>query len=102
MNMARQKTTDPNRWQQLLELLAAQGFDGMKDVLTTLLNEAMRLERAAYLRPEPHQRTPGRRGYANGYKTKRLDTRLGRLVLDVPQTRDGRFYPACLEKGQRS
>jgi len=82
MNMARQKTTDPNRWTQLLELLATQGFDGMKDVLTTLLNEAMRLERTAYLQAEPHQRTPGRRGYANGYKTKRLDTRLGEQSLE--------------------
>lgn len=27
---------------------------------------------------------------------------IGRLVLDVPQTRDGKFYPACLEKGLRS
>ena len=102
MNMARQKTTDPNRWQQLLELLAREGFDGMREVLTTLLNEAMRLERTAYLKAEPHQRTPNRRGYANGFKPKTLDTRLGRLVLDVPQTRDGRFYPACLERGQRS
>ena len=102
MNMTRQKATDPNRWTQLLELLARAGFDGMKDVLTTLLNEAMKLERAAYLNAEPHQRTPARRGYANGFKPKTLDTRLGRLVLDVPQTRDGRFYPACLERGQRS
>src|SRR5690348_5040832 len=84
MSMTRQTATDPNRWQQLLELLAREGFDGMKDVLTKLLNEAMKLERSAYLNAAPHQRTPGRRGYANGFKPKTLDTRLGRLVLDVP------------------
>jgi transposase-like protein len=75
----------------------------MKEVLTTLLNEAMRLERTAYLGiDQPYQRSPARRSRANGYKPKTLDSRLGRLVLDVPQTRDGKFYPACLEKGQRS
>jgi transposase-like protein len=103
MSMTRQKTTDPNRWTQLLETLAREGFDGMKEVLTTLLNEAMRLERTAYLGVEqPYQRSPARRSRANGFKPKTLDSRLGRLVLDVPQARDGKFYPACLEKGQRS
>jgi len=102
MSMTRQKH-DPNRWTQLLETLAREGFDGMKEVLTTLLNEAMRLERTAYLGiDQPYQRSPARRSRANGYKLKTLDSRLGRLVLDVPQTRDGKFYPACLEKGQRS
>lgn len=105
MSMTRQKTNDgdPNQWRRLLELLAREGFDGMKQVLTTLLNEAMRLERTAYLGvDQPYQRSPARRSRANGFKAKTLDSRLGRLVLDVPQTRDGKFYPACLEKGQRS
>ena len=107
MNMARQNP-DPNRnaqtsqWKALLELLAREGFDGMKEVLTTLLNQAMKLERTAYLGADPYQRTSGRRSRANGFKQKSLDTRLGRLILDIPQTRDGKFYPACLEKGQRS
>ena len=35
MSMTRQNR-DPNQWQRLLELLAQQGFEGMKDVLTTL------------------------------------------------------------------
>src|SRR5947208_3624472 len=102
MSMTRQKADDRNRWQQLLELLADQGFDGMKDAMTTLLNEAMKLERAAYLGvTRPYERAPGRTSRANGFKPRTLDTRLGRLVLSVPQTRDGRFYPDCLERGQR-
>jgi len=100
--MTRQTTQDANRWSQLLELLAKEGFDGMKEALTTLLNQAMKLERTKYLGAEPYQRTDARRSWANGFKPKTLDTRLGRLVLDVPQTRDGKFYPACLEKGLRS
>ncbi|CAC9999792.1 transposase [Bathymodiolus azoricus thioautotrophic gill symbiont] len=40
--------------------------------------------------------------YTNGYKPKRIKTRIGQLDLSVPQTRDSGFYPNCLEKGLRS
>jgi putative transposase len=39
--------------------------------------------------------------YANGYKPKRVKTRIGQLDLNVPQTRDSNFYPNCLDKGLR-
>ena len=38
----------------------------------------------------------------NSLKNKTLQTRMGRLDLDVPQTRNIEFYPSCLEKGVRS
>lgn len=46
----------------------------------------------------------GRRrgGYANGYKPKGLQTRMGALELEVPQVRGLGFYPQSLEKGTRS
>ena len=43
-----------------------------------------------------------RRGQANGFKPKTVQTRIGPLELRVPQTRDGGFYPNALERGQRS
>ena len=45
-----------------------------------------------------------RRGkvYANGFKNKALQTRMGSLSLKIPKTRDVSFYPQCLEKGCRS
>ena len=33
-----------------------------------------------------YERTSERRGYANGYNAKRLDTRAGTVPLDVPKT----------------
>src|SRR3569623_3319293 len=84
------------------ELLAEQGFDGLADALRVLLNEVMKLERAAALGAGPYQRSDGRKGYANGYKPKTVRTRVGALTVAVPQTRGVEFYPSALEKGLRS
>jgi putative transposase len=89
-------------WQHVLELLSEQGFGGMAQAMTILINEAMKLERSAVLGARPFERTPQRRGQANGFKPKTLNTRVGQLELRVPQTRDVPFYPNALEKGQRS
>jgi transposase-like protein len=67
-----------------------------------LFNEAMKLERSAVLCARPYERTPLRRGQANGFKPKTVETRLGPLELRVPQTRGVPFYPTALERGQRS
>ncbi len=68
-----------------------------------LLNEAMKIEREDALAAGAYQRTPDRKGYANGFKPKTVDTRIGRFAVDVPQVRgDVEFYPSALEKGCRS
>ena len=84
------------------QLLADQGFDGLADALRVLLNEVMKIERAAVLGAGPYQRAEGRTGYANGFKPKTVQTRVGGLTLAVPQTRGVEFYPSALEKGVRS
>jgi transposase-like protein len=94
--------TQTNAFDTLMELLAEQGFDGMAQAITLLLNEAMKLERAEALGAVPYQRTEHRRGYANGYKPKTLRTRVGEITVDVPQTRGLDFYPSTLERGERS
>jgi putative transposase len=62
----------------------------------------MELERQQHLQAAPYKRTARRRGYANGYKQKTVATRLGKITFDVPQVREGGFYPSALEKGLRS
>jgi transposase-like protein len=90
------------RFEELLQLLSEHGFDGMAEAIEILMNEAMKLERAETLGAMPYQRTEARRGYANGFKPKTVNSRLGRLRLKVPQTRDIEFYPSALERGERS
>jgi putative transposase len=87
---------------EVVQLLAERGFDGLAEVLEVVLNEAMKIERTHALGAEPYQRTPTRRGQANGFKPKTVLSRLGKLELAVPQTRDSSFYPSALERGERS
>jgi putative transposase len=88
--------------QEILEILLNQGTEGLSKVVTVLINQAMRLERERYLQAKPYERNEERTTYANGYKDRTLHTRLGKLELSVPQTRDGKFYPESLDKGLRS
>lgn len=90
------------RFEELLQLLSEHGFDGMAEAIQILMNEAMKLERAEALGALPYERSESRRGYANGFKSKTVNSRLGRLSLNVPQTRDVEFYPSALERGERS
>ena len=59
-------------------------------------------EREKYLGVAPYQRSPERRGHANGFKPKTVQTRVGDIQFDIPQVREGGFYPSALEKGLRS
>jgi putative transposase len=87
---------------QITELLAEHGFDGLASAVTVLLNEVMKIERSHALGAAPYQRSEHRTGYANGFKPKTVHTRLGPLCVEVPQTRGVEFYPSALEKGVRS
>ena len=91
-----------NALDQITELLAEHGLDGMAQAVGVLLNEVMKLERTHALGAAPYQRSEGRTGYANGFKPKTLHTRIGALTVAVPQTRGVEFYPSALEKGVRS
>lgn len=96
--------------ERIVELLQ-QGVDSEENPLAgalgILLNEAMRIDRAQFLGVGPYERSEKRIGYANGFKPKTLQTRLGGLAVAIPQVR-GRngesldYYPGVLEKGVRS
>jgi transposase-like protein len=96
------RTPHPIDLGELLELIVHQGLAGMANAMKILLDEAMKIERAQVLGAAPYQRSDARRGHANGYKPKTLDTRVGRIVLDIPQARGVPFYPASLQRGLRS
>jgi putative transposase len=94
--------TQSNALDQIGELLAEHGFDGMTQALTVLLNEVMKIERARALGASPYERSEARQGYANGFKPRTVQTRMGPITLAVPQARGIDFYPSALEKGVRS
>jgi len=91
-----------NLVEQIIKGLIGQGADGLKAILEMLFNTAMKVERSEFLGALPNERTEERKGYANGYKPKTLQTRMGALDLEVPQVRGMGFYPQSIEKGTRS
>lgn len=57
-----------------VELLKDNGFDGVAEAVTLLLNTAMVAERSEYLGARPYERSDSRSGYANGFKDKTVKT----------------------------
>ena len=92
----------PSVVREVVQVLAEQGFEGMAQAMELLINECMKIERQAALGVGPYQRGDARRGQANGFKPRRLKTRVGQLQLAVPQVRGAKFYPRALERGSRS
>jgi transposase-like protein len=90
--------------QDAINTLLQDGLaDGLPSVAQMLLNAAMLLERAAFLQAAPYQRSDQRLGHANGFKSRCLSTPIGKLNLQIPQTRatPEPFRSSLLESGSR-
>ena len=93
---------DSTAMQEICEVLLDKGLKGSDEILQLLLNHAMQIERENALNAKRYERTEERRGYANGFKDKCINSRVGKLSVQIPQVRGLSFYPQCLEKGMRS
>jgi len=93
---------DYNLSSKAAEELVKNGWEAIPEMIRILVNYAMQEERAKYLQADEYERTEERKGYANGYKPKRVKTRVGEITFAIPQVREGGFYPSVLEKGLRS
>jgi putative transposase len=82
--------------------LAEMGLEAVPELMRVLINSIMQAERSKYLQAGEYERTEDRIGHANGYKPKKVRTRMGEITFAVPQVREGGFYPTALEKGLRS
>lgn len=86
----------------MLEELTQNGLEAVRELMRVLLNSIMQAERAKYLQAGEYERSEERKGHANGYKPKTVQTRVGKITFAIPQVREGGFYPTALEKGMRS
>ena len=86
----------------VLEVIINHGMDGLPRAMEILYNEAMKIERSRHLGASHYEHSRDRTDYANGYKPKTINSRIGKLGLQIPQVRKGDFYPSFLEKGLRS
>ncbi len=95
-------TTQEN---DFINLILNDGLgDGTVKIMEIITNAAMIVERNAHLNAAPHQRCEERRGHANGFKPRSLNTSMGKLNLASPQVRncDEPFQSSLLDKGSRS
>lgn len=89
--------------QRLSELKGEdQGGDWLRELVEWLVQEVLEHRFTEFVGAEPHERTPERKGYRNGYRARQLHTRVGTLQLRVPRDREGRFCPEIFERYQRS
>jgi len=89
--------------QELQDLIGETKNSGLLGKIIEIgLQKIMELERDAHIGAESYELTGSRKTYRNGYKPRRLNTRVGSITLQIPQTRDGEFYPSILERYQRS
>ena len=70
--------------------------------MLSVLRELMEIEVAAKTGAAPGERTPERLCMRNGYRERRLDTRVGSLSLPIPKLREGSYFPSFLEPRRRS
>ena len=87
---------------ELMEQVAEQGLEYIPELIRIVINSAMQVERQKHLGVGPYERSAERQGHSNGFKPKTVTTRIAPITFDIPQVREGGFYPKALEKGLRS
>ena len=85
----------------LLDQLAAADVDVLRTILEHTLQQLIEAEATANIGAEPGEHSASRTTYRNGHRPRMLDTRVGRLDLQIPKVRTGSFYPSLLEPRRR-
>jgi transposase-like protein len=75
---------------------------GLQSLVETVLNQVLEAQVTEQIGARPYERSTGRKAYRNGSRPRTLTTRIGPLVLHVPQLRDGSFSTTLFARYQRS
>lgn len=87
---------------QEIKTVLMEQADFLQPVVQEAVQAILEMEMEECLQAGKHERTGERQGYRSGYYRRRLITRVGTLVLRVPQDRSGRFSTEVFEQYQRS
>ena len=82
-------------------LLEDQG-EAFKKILLSSLNKILQVESAEQLKAAPYERTDDRTDSRNGSRDRDLNTRVGRITLQVPRHRNVPFKTLVFENYSRS
>jgi len=84
----------------MVALLSDNG--ALAGLVESVLNQVLEAQMSEHLGAERYSHSDEREGYRNGYRERKLYTRIGSLTLRVPQTRDGSFSTQIFRRYQRS
>lgn len=87
---------------EILRLLADSSGDAFRRVLAAALNAVMRAESDEQLGAGRYERSESRTDSRNGTRARRLTTRVGTIVLEVPRHRNAPFETMVFESYRRS
>ena len=82
----------------LIELAEKHGDgDFLRELGQWTLQRLMEMEAQVRCGAGLHERNSERINHRNGYRERRLETRIGALDLRIPKLRSGSFFPSFLE-----
>jgi len=87
---------DYNLSSNLTDELIKNGLSGVPELIKIMVDNAILEERNRYLEADEYERTPTRTGYANGYKPKTVNTRVGKITFSFPRLEMLRFERALI------
>lgn len=68
-----------------------QGDGGVTILMEKVLNQVLQAQVSEQFQASPYERTADRQGHRNGTRARKLTTRVGTLMLRVPQIREDQF-----------
>jgi len=72
-------------------LLEAEDGEGMRMLMQSMLNRLLEAEITDHLGAGPYERREERQGHRNGHYGRNMTTRIGKMELQIPRSRDGKF-----------
>jgi len=75
---------------------------GIKALVEAVVNQVLETQLTEKIGAEKYERTEQRKTYRNGYRERKFSTRVGKVVLRIPQTREGSFSTEIFRRYQRS
>jgi putative transposase len=94
----KQNSAKEQDWREVFR----SGPDGFRCLVQQVIQEVLESDMDEAVGAQKSERSETRVGYRSGYYTRTLVTRVGKLVLRIPQDRQGRFRTEVFERYQRS
>lgn len=82
----------------LTELMLGKREETVTELMEQVFNSMSQAQATEQLNAEPYERSDERTNYRNGSRPRILATRVGSLILHVPEFRDGTFSTDLCER----